>query len=42
MTNHVKDKVIIITGAGSICINQPLGVSIGDITVRATGERYIL
>lgn len=24
------------------CINQPLGVSIADITVRAVGERYIL
>ncbi len=24
------------------CINQPWGVSIGDISVRATGERYIL
>src|SRR5699024_8166332 len=24
------------------CINQPLGVTIADITVRATGERYML
>ena len=24
------------------CINQPLGVSISDITVRATGEYYMI
>jgi NADP-dependent 3-hydroxy acid dehydrogenase YdfG len=32
---HLADKVVYV-------IDQPWGVSIGDITVRATGENYIL
>ena len=32
---HLADQIV-------YAINQPWGVSIGDITVRASGDRYIL
>ena len=33
--HHVADQIL-------YAIDQPWGVSIGDITIRAAGDRYIL
>ena len=33
--NYVADQII-------HAMNQPKGVSVGDITIRATGDHYIL
>ena len=57
MSEYLKDKVIVITGAGSgfgkliaektaaagvvHVIDQPWGISLSDVTVRASGEDYL-